>query len=243
MTTPTPPGTQVSDPSSSLELGRVFGFFFEDANWIPKLLVGSLFAVLSPALVGSVFIAGFAVRLAHRARRGERPALPEWNDLAGIFVDGLKALAIYFGHVLPVAIVLAVLALALGGGSVLIDRTEAIPDALQAFVLLALAGGAFVLFLAFLAVVVYVPAAFARFIQTERLGAAFEIQENVGFIRENVSEYAMGLLAILLAGIIAQLGLFVFCIGVFPASFWSTCAMGFVVGELCRLHEQRNLSK
>jgi hypothetical protein len=47
----------------------------------------------------------------------------------------------------------------------------------------------------------------------------------------------MALLAILLAALIAQLGFLVFCIGVFPATFWSTCVMGYVIGELARLDD------
>jgi hypothetical protein len=74
-----------------------------------------------------------------------------------------------------------------------------------------------------------------RFIQTDRLSAAFEILDNLAFIRTHRSAYVSALVAIALAGLIGQLGVVVFCIGVFPAMFWSACVMGHVVGELARL--------
>jgi hypothetical protein len=49
----------------------------------------------------------------------------------------------------------------------------------------------------------------------------------------------LGLLAIVLAGLVSQLGFFVFCVGILPASFWSMCVMGYVVGELAKLDQGR----
>ena len=59
--------------------------------------------------------------------------------------------------------------------------------------------------------------------------------ENIAFIRDHSAPYLTALLAILLASFIAQFGFIVFCIGIFPAMFWSACVMGYVVGELARL--------
>jgi hypothetical protein len=151
-------------------------------------------------------------------------------------------LAVYLGHVLPLVVLIFLLALAVGGSSILLDSQDGIPEEFQAFAILTVAFGALVFFIGFLAVLVYVPASFARFVRTDRLGAAFDFRENLDFIRANASEYSMGLLAILLAGLVSQFGILLFCIGIFPATFWSTCAMGFVIGELCRLDERKKVS-
>ena len=230
-------GTSNSTIGSSrgLDLSRTLTFFFEDPNWVPKLFVGSLFAFLTPFLIGSVFMMGYAVLLAKHTMSGKSPVLPEWDDLRGIFIDGLKGLAISLAHKLPVFILTIVLLLALFGSALLQQEGGSIRDQLMYYGLPALFGGWLLVFLLGLAILFYVPAAFVRFIQTDRLGAAFDVMDNVTFIREHSAAYLMGLLAIILAGFIAQFGFLVFCIGVFPAAFWSTCVAGYVVGELARL--------
>jgi hypothetical protein len=73
--------------------------------------------------------------------------------------------------------------------------------------------------------------------------SAFDVLANVDFIRTHLTRYALGLVAIVLAGLVSQLGFFVFCIGIFPASFWSMCVMGYVVGELAKLDPGRTGGK
>jgi hypothetical protein len=224
-----------SSTGSSLDLSKALTFFFEDPNWVPKLVVGTLFALLTPFVIGAVFLAGYAITLARHTMHRAGPTLPEWDDLPGILVDGLKGLAITVAHKLPL-IVLSVLMVVATAGSALLERqSDTIPDGLLYYGLPAIVGGSFLLFVLWIAVAVYLPAAFVRFIQTDRLGAAFEVMENFAFIRKHLSTYVSALVAIALAGLIGQLGVMVFCIGVFPAMFWSACVVGHVVGELARL--------
>lgn len=227
--------TSSSPPPSGLELTKALTFFFEDPNWVPKLLVGTLFALLSPFVIGAVFVTGYSLALARHTMRHRGPVLPEWDDLPGIFVDGLKGFAISVAHKLPVVILTVLLVLAFAGGALLNRESQALPDAILYYGLPAIVGGSFLVSVLWLAVAAYVPAAFVRFIQTDRLGAAFEVMNVVAFIREHATAYLHGILAIVLAGFIGQLGVIVFCIGVFPTMFWSACVMGYVVGELARL--------
>ncbi len=221
--------------AEALDLSRTLTFFFEDPDWVQKLLVGSLFALLSPFLIGTVFIAGYAVALARNTMRGATPLLPEWDDLKEIFIDGLKGVAISLAHKLPVLILIFLTFLALFGGIFLHRGERAVPEEFLFFGLPVLLAGWLVVFLLSFAILLYVPAAFVRFIRTNRLGAAFDVIENIAFIRDHSADYLTALLAILLASFIAQFGFIVFCIGIFPAFFWSACVMGYVIGELARL--------
>ena len=92
------PSAPENTSAARLDLSRTLTFFFEDPDWVQKLLVGSLFALLSPVLIGTVFIAGYAVALARNTMRGATPLLPEWDDLQAIFIDGLKGVAISLAH-------------------------------------------------------------------------------------------------------------------------------------------------
>ncbi len=224
-----------NDTAEGLDLSRTLTFFFEDPDWVQKLLVGSLFALLSPFLIGTVFIAGYAVALARNTMRGATPLLPEWDDLREIFIDGLKGVAISLAHKLPVFILTFLTFLALFGGIFLHGGERAIPEEFLYFGLPALLAAWLVVFVFSFAILVHVPAAFVRFVRTNRLGAAFDVMENIAFIRNHSAAYLTALLAILLASFIAQFGFIALCIGIFPAIFWSACVVGYVIGELARL--------
>jgi hypothetical protein len=222
---------------ASLPFGvtRALTFFFEDPEWIPKLAVGTLFAFLSPFLIGAVLVVGYAVSLARRVREDRFPFLPEWDDFQEIFLDGLRGMAVALAHKLPLVLLGVLVLLALAGGVYLGREAEEF----MFLGLPALFGGFVVVFVLGLSVLVYLPAAMVRLIQTDRVVAAFDVLANVDFIRAHLTRYALGLLAIVLAGVVSLLGFFVFCIGIFPASFWSVCVMGYVVGELSKLDEGR----
>jgi MFS family permease len=221
------------------DVTRAFTFFFEDPEWIPKLAVGTLFAFLSPFLIGAILIIGYAVSLARRVREDRLPRLPEWDDFQEIFLDGLRGMAVTFAHKLPLMLLSVLMVFALIGG-IFLGRAEGTwPEEFMFLGLPALFGGFVVVFVLALAIFVYLPAAMVRLVQTDRVVAAFDVQANVDFIRTHLSRYALALLAIVLAGLVAQLGFFVFCIGIFPACFWSMCVMGYVIGELAKLDEGR----
>jgi len=221
------------------DVTRAFTFFFEDPAWIPKLAVGTLFAFLSPFLIGAILIIGYAVSLARRVREDRLPRLPEWDDFQEIFFDGLRGMAVSLAHKLPLMLLSVLMVFALIGG-IFLGRGEGTwPEEFMFLGLPALFGGFVVVFVLALAIFVYLPAAMVRLVQTDRVVAAFDVQANVEFIRTHLSRYALALLSIVLAILVAQLGFFVFCIGIFPASFWSMCVMGYVIGELAKLDEGR----
>ncbi len=221
------------------DVARPFTFFFEEPEWIPKLAVGTLFAFLSPFLLGAILVMGYAVALARRVREDRVPRLPEWDDFHEIFLDGLRGLAVSLAHKLPLVLFSVLMVFALIGG-IFLGRAEGTwPEEFMFLGVPALFGGFVVVFVLALAVLVYLPAAMVRLIQTDRVVAAFDFHANVDFIRMHLSRYALALLAIVLAGFVAQLGFFVFCIGIFPAAFWSMCVLGYVIGELAKLDEGR----
>jgi hypothetical protein len=225
-------------PALSFDIARAFTFFFEDPHWIPKLAVGTFFAFLSPFLIGAIVVCGYMVGLARRVREDRSPFLPEWDDLQEIFLDGLRGMAVTLSHKLPLLLLSVLVLLALAGGIYLGREAEEF----MFLGLPALFGGFVVLFVLAVAVVVYLPAVMVRLVQTDRVASAFEVMANVDFIRAHLSSYALGLLTVVLSMVVAQLGLFVFCIGVVPGAFWSTCVIGYVVGHLSKLEPGRVLA-
>ena len=227
--------TQGSPSKSGFDVTRTLTFFFEDPNWVAKLLVGSLFTALSPFLIGAVFIVGYAIAIARQTMKGEQSMLPEWSDFRSIFTDGLRGMALSLAHKLPLMVLTVFLTFALFGGLFLKREGGPAPEEFMFYGLPALFGGWILFFLLSFAVLIYFPAALVRFVRTDCLRAAFNLSENIDFIQRHTSTYVLALLAITLAVFISQFGFLVFCIGIFPAAFWSSCVVGYVIGQLARL--------
>jgi hypothetical protein len=192
---------------------------------VQKILIGSLFTILSMFFIGGIFVAGYAARLVRRAAKGEPYPLPEWDDLGGMFSEGLSIVGAYLIHVIP-----AVLAFGIAFVPVILlgERDgEPSPAAFVALMLLML-----VAFVLLLALMFYFTAAFTRLAVEERFGAAFEVQENLAFLRRNVVNLLMAIVAFLAANFIAQFGILLLCVGILPATFWSQCVAAYALGEV-----------
>jgi hypothetical protein len=217
-----------------LDFGRAFRFVVEDPDWVKKILIGGVFTLLAAVLVGAPFVGGYFVRLVRNVARGEARPLPEWDDLGGLFMDGLRALAVYLAHlvaamILPMTLgglLLVVIAASSQGG----DAGEVV-GTLAAFGMVAVyaIAGLFML-----ALMLYVPAALLRFVLYDRVSAAFEPREVAAIIRRNPANYFLALVLYLVANFASQLGIVLCCVGVFPLGFWSACILAWGLGEVAR---------
>lgn len=228
-----------SEPNldEAFDIAHALRFVFDDPSWVPKILFGSLATILSICLIGNIWIAGYGVRLVRRTAQGKHHPLPAWEDLGGMFLDGVRATAVLLIHTVPIILIMLILAFALGGAFAILETAQDVPRGVRVtLVLVAVVGYVFFTFVS-LALLFYIPAVLARFVLLDRVGAAFELRENISFIRRNLSNYSRALSAALVAGFIAQFGVLVFCIGIFPATFWSICVLCFAIGEAARADE------
>jgi hypothetical protein len=223
-------------PAGGIDLARGFRFVPEDPDWIKKVLIGGVFMLLSGLIVGAVFVAGYGVRLLRNTARGQARPLPEWDDLGGMAGDGLRAMALYLAYALPVMLVPmgCVLVMAFATAGLSGHGAHGASDVLGPLMAMGVMGLYALMAVVMLALSLYVPAALARFVMLERLGAGFEVGENIAFIRRNLPNYAMTLLLYLLASFAAQLGIVLCCVGFFPASFWAFCILCWGLGEVVR---------
>ena len=224
----------------TVDIGRCFRFVIEDPDWIKKILIGGAFTLASSFIVGFFFVAGYWVRLLKRVAAAERRPLPEWDDLGGIFGDGVKVVGIYAVYLLAVMILLGGLgcvggfvAFGIGG---LGRGSERASDALGALGGLGFLG----LYLAFvvlnLALSLYLPAAMARVAMRGEFKDGFDTRANVEFIRANLVNYALSLVFYLVASFVGQFGFILCCVGVFPCAFWALLILGYGLGETVRMN-------
>src|SRR5262249_30779361 len=147
------------------------------------------FAVI---LIGGPLVAGYWLRVIARVGRGETRPLPDWDDLGGLFMDGLKAIGLYL-------VCLLALLLPLGGlrrapGLVAGGLSKGSEGAAASVAGLGVLGLYCAFFLMMLILLVYLPAVFVRLALSGRFGVGFEFGENLAFIKRNLGNYALAIL-------------------------------------------------
>jgi hypothetical protein len=223
----------------NLDFGRSFTFVSEDPDWLKKVLIGGAFALACMILVGVPFVLGYFSRTLRNVAAGTRPELPEWDDLGGLFEEGLRLTAVYLVYTLGiVALIAAVAAVVLVPVFVLSSGGREPSDALAGLGAIGIVALYGVIMLVSLAMALYLPAALARSALRGSIGDGFAWRENLAFIKTNLANYALALVSYLLAGFLAQFGVLLCCVGVFPVAFWSYLVLACALGQTARLSPQ-----
>ncbi len=219
------------------EFGRAFTFAFEDPDWIKKIAIGGVFTLLSALLIGVFFVMGYQVRLIRNVANAAPRPLPEWDDLGGIFSDGLAPFGASFVYGLGAALLVSPFFCMMAfAGPMLGGEDGGAAGAMMVIGALVFYASIFVISLGLWA---WLPAVLLRVALMGRFGAAFEFGEIAGFIRRHLVNYLLSLAAVLVASFLAQFGILLCCVGFFATTFLSYCILAFNVGELARLDAGR----
>jgi hypothetical protein len=227
--------TPSASPQRTIDFARAFAFVPEDPDWIRKILIGGAFTLACAILVGIPFVFGYSSRTFRNVAAGLARPLPDWDDLSGIFEEGLRLTLVYLAHGLGVAVIFGLIAAVLLAPMFMLSTA---PDKASDALGFAGAMGVLVLYatvaIVGIALAIYLPSALARTALSGRAGTAFEWRENLAFIRDNLASYALALVAYLVASFLAQFGFLLCCVGVFPAAFWSHLVLAHAMGDLVR---------
>ena len=213
-----------------IDFGRAFQFFFEDPDWLKKALIGGLFYLLAIFLVGIPFVAGYVVHVTRRAARGEARPLPEWTDYGQLFGDGMQIFGLYLLHVFGALIIpgsLGCLFAVLGG-------VASGSDAAGGVAALGIMAAYLLMFVVMFAVLIYFLSAYIRTAVTGRFSAGLEVRENIELIKRGPGNYFIAIAIYWVTSLIAQFGIILCVIGVFPLAFWSMAVTGWALGEVAR---------
>ncbi len=219
----------------TVDFGRSFSFVAEDPAWLKKLLIGGAFTLLSALLVGIPFVLGYFARTLRNVVAGVARPLPEWDDLGGIFSDGLRLAAVYLVYAIGGAIVAALPGCLLMAPAMLAAGSRRGEPAGAALVGLGMVAFYGLTMLFSLAMFVYLPAALARTALRGAVADGFDWRGVVDFIRLNLGNYLLSLVIFLLASLLSQLGFLLCCVGFFPAAFWAYLVLAFSLGQTVRL--------
>ena len=75
------------------DLARSFTYMFEDKAWLSKVLVGAAFVLLSPLIIGALFLGGYMVEVIKRSYEDNEVPLPEWDNFGDLVSKGYKLVA------------------------------------------------------------------------------------------------------------------------------------------------------
>jgi hypothetical protein len=207
-----------------MDIGKSFGYVFDDDEWITKILIAALIVLLGilffwllliPSIIAGFLLGGYGVEITRRVIRGDSQVLPKWDNWGELLVDGLKAWIIGLVYALPII----ALSVCLGPMSgILAEEAEELSVMLS----VCLSG---VNFLWGIVMGLLLPAAVAMFVAEEEVSAAFRFGDVISLVRANFVTYLLVLVIGWVASFIGGLGLLVCGVGVLvtaPYAGWIT---------------------
>jgi hypothetical protein len=204
-----------------MDFGKAFSFVFEDEDWLKKIGVGGLLALIP--VVGFLVVMGWGLEIAKRVIQGDEEVLPAWDDFGGYLTKGFLLFLIVFVYTLPVVLV--------QGCSSLPYLYENADDTLTTiFTIVTICFSCFT-FLYSLAAYLVLPAAAGRYAATGELGEAFKIGEIIKMVRNNLGTYALVLLGGIVASLVASLGSIACVIGVLFTMVYAMAINGHLWGQ------------
>lgn len=224
-----------ADPTSpSFDFGGCIKAFTSDPGWMGKLLVGSLITILGCLILPLPLLIGYQFRVLKLSAAGAPRPFPEWEDWGGLFVDGLKVLAVLIPHQvgLFVGVGLPIFAVMAVSGALGDERGGP-------FVMLLVLPLGLVAFVALLAFAVYIQAALLRLVQTGDIAAAFQPAENVAFVKRNATPLLMAFAVLIVTNMLAQFGMCLCYVGLIPTTLWSQFTFHYALGQVARIDAAR----
>ena len=187
-------------------------FITKDPDIAKKLLIGSLLILTG---IGSLVVLGWMMEIMRRTGRGEAPSLPDFDDMGGMFMDGLRASAIAVVWSLPVAIVVTLMSLSM----IFIPGFFGSEDeaALAIVVTTMIIVGLVFVFL--IPMLILLPPALGRLVETGNLREALSPRTALKIFRANSGGFLLATLFSTLANmVLGSLGAILCLIGIYPAS-------------------------
>lgn len=203
-----------------MDFAQAFSFPLQDKEWIKKIAITALISLIP--VVGWIAVLGWSLEIARRVIRGESPVLPDWSNFGGLIGLGLKGFV--------VGLVFSIPSVVLSLPSSLMSAFADSEQLVTALSILSICTGCLSLLYA-IAFMFVVPAAAGQLAATDSLAEAFNVRKLVSLIRNAPAAYLIVILGLLVAGIIAPLGVIACVIGVFFTLAYTLAVEGHLYGQ------------
>lgn len=214
-----------------MNYGEAFTFIAKDEDWLKKLAIGAVFALLAPLLfIGLLPLLGWSLEIARRVIDGEEPVLPEWSNIGGLFVSGIKLIVVYFVWMLPMILLSGITAAV----SFLLEDAMAGSDA--PIVTMVCSGCAGLIGLVYMVLFgILAPGAFGELAATGSLGQALNPANALAVLKANPAGSIIGaILGGIVPSLAQSLGTLICVVGMLPAMAYGMAFMGHLYGQVYR---------
>lgn len=187
-----------------MDFMKAITYPFDDDEWLKKIGLGVLIQLIP--IVGALAISGWSFEIAKRVKNDDPTPLPDWSDFGGMLGKGfMLAIAglIYYAPILVVFCLLAVAQSVLTGGAVAADSEDLLAGAAGGMTILYGCCGCLAFIYGIAAAIVYW-GGYIRYIDSEEFGTFFQFGDNISLARENIGDFGMAILYLILGGIIGS---------------------------------------
>lgn len=215
-----------------MDINKSLTFVTEDDQWVTKILIGAVLAILSILIVPAFFLTGYMVRTARNVMDGVEEPLPEWDDWGALFMDGLNVFIAMFVYSLPFILVvccaslLAVMAGSADGGD--------FGDVMAGLGALGITVIACLSVIWALILLVVAPVVVIQYARLGELSACFQFSEILELTRENIGDVLLTVLVIFGVSFVLSF------LGIIPIIGWllSLAGRAYVVAVSGHLYGQ-----
>lgn len=206
-----------------MDFGLAFSFVFKDPNWLKKIAIVSLVALIP--ILGQIVVFGWALQISKRVMNHDPNPLPDL-DFGSDLTRGFMGIVIAFVYTLPISLFSGIISFF----SAVIENSGGDETAVAIFSIVSICFG-LLSFILGLFIGLLLPAALTRYLEKESIGAAFDFVEVFKKVQLNLGTYFIVLLGTIVAGFIAPLGLIACVIGVMLTYTYSLAIMGHFYGQ------------
>lgn len=213
-----------------MDFTRALTYPFDDQDWLKKIGLGVLIQFIP--VIGQFALQGWSFEISKRVRRNDPFPLPDWSNFGGLLSKGFMLFLAIVIYQIPTIIFACVASFvwiipAMGAGNE--DAAAALAGVAGIVVMCC---SCLIVLYAIVASVVYW-GGYIRYIDREEFGTFFQFGDNIALVRNNIGDFGMALLYVVLAGAIVSVASSVtFGLGGLVATPFTMYFVGHILGQL-----------
>lgn len=213
-----------------MDIGKAFGFVFEDEEWIKKILLGALIMLIP--IFGQFALMGYAIAIIRNVKADSTRPLPAWDNLGEYFTDGLKSWVAALVYALPILILICPIVL-VGMLPVLGGENKDVVTILASISGVVSMGLGCLIALYGIPLALLMPVVQIRYAETSEIEPCLRFGEMFRFLFANVGNVIISQVLLWVAGmIVIFVGGLTLGLLVLPGSVWLTAVSSHLYGQI-----------
>ncbi|MBN1430312.1 MAG: DUF4013 domain-containing protein [Anaerolineae bacterium] len=222
-----------------MDFVKALTYPFDDENWLKKLGIAVLvslayFIPVVGSIPAAIILQGWLIETIKRVKDNHPDPLADWDDFGGIFSKGLSPFLASILYQVPTLIFACIMAStlilpAMGG-----ESSDMVAGLASVTGGLLICCSCLILFYVIAATLVYA-GGLIRFVDKPEFGTFMEFGENLALVRNNIGDFLMVALYILLAGLLIVVASSVtFGLGSLVATAFMAYFTAHILGQLAQ---------